>query len=67
MTIEEHPFLEDENLSLNITASIGLATYPNHAGSKKSLLDMADQAMYHGKNRSRNTVYIANSEEMKKS
>lgn len=66
-TIEEHPFLEDENLSLNITASIGLATYPNHAGSKKSLLDMADQAMYHGKNRSRNTVYIANSEEMKKS
>jgi diguanylate cyclase (GGDEF)-like protein len=62
-TIEEHKFLEDENLDLTVTASIGLATYPTHADGKRALLEMADQAMYHGKNRSRNTVYIANSEE----
>ncbi len=58
-TIQAHTFLEDENMALKVTASIGLATYPTHAGSKRELLDMADKAMYYGKNRSRNTVYIA--------
>ena len=65
-TIESHSFLEDENLSLKVTASIGLATYPTHATTKRDLLDLADQAMYYGKNRSRNTVYIANNEETNK-
>ncbi|MDT8317962.1 MAG: diguanylate cyclase [bacterium] len=58
-TIEGNAFLSNEGLKLNLTASIGLATYPSHAKDKKGLLDMADRAMYYGKNRSRNTVYIA--------
>lgn len=58
-SIEDHDFLEDESLSLKITASIGLATYPDHAKDKKDLLEMADKAMYYGKERSRNSVYIA--------
>lgn len=58
-TIEANAFLSKEGLNLNLTASIGLATYPVHAKDKKELLDMADRAMYYGKNRSRNTVYVA--------
>lgn len=58
-TIESNAFLSQEGLKLNLTASIGLATYPFHAKDKKELLDMSDRAMYYGKNRSRNTVYIA--------
>lgn len=58
-TIEANAFLSKEGLKLNLTASIGLATYPTHAKDKKELLDMADRAMYYGKNRSRNTVYVA--------
>lgn len=58
-TIEGNAFLSSEGLNLNLTASIGLATFPSHAKDKKELLDMADRAMYYGKNRSRNTVYVA--------
>ncbi len=57
--MENHTFLGDENLAVRITASIGLATYPTHAKDKKDLLDMADKAMYYGKDKSRNSVYIA--------
>ncbi|MDH3975634.1 MAG: diguanylate cyclase [Deltaproteobacteria bacterium] len=59
MNIEKKPFLQNEGLSLHVTASIGIATYPRHASDKKELLDMADKAMYCGKNKSRNTVYLA--------
>ena len=58
-TIEKRTFLSKDGLKLSLTASIGLATYPSHAKDKKELLDMADRAMYYGKNRSRNTVYVA--------
>lgn len=58
-TIENHAFLEESALSLKITASIGLATYPIHAREKKDLLEIADRAMYCGKNTSRNIVYLA--------
>lgn len=59
MNIEKKPFLQKEGLSLHVTASIGIATYPHHASDIKELLDMADKAMYSGKNKSRNTVYLA--------
>ncbi len=58
-TIEKNTFMKNEGLNLKITVSIGLATYPSHAQDKKDLIHMADTAMYAGKNRSRNTVYIA--------
>lgn len=59
MNIEKKEFLQTEGLSLHVTASIGIATYPRHASDKKELLDIADRAMYFGKNKSRNTVYLA--------
>jgi diguanylate cyclase (GGDEF)-like protein len=44
---------------VRVTASIGLASYPEHASAKAELLDLADRAMYRGKRSNRNVVYIA--------
>ncbi len=48
-TIEEHSFLADDGLSCRLTATIGYATFPSNANDKKSIIDLADRAMYHGK------------------
>ncbi|MBE9535776.1 MAG: diguanylate cyclase [Proteobacteria bacterium] len=58
-SIEMKVFMQDEALSVHITTSIGIASCPLHAQDKKSLLEMADKAMYHGKNKTKNSVYIA--------
>ena len=42
--------------ALQITLSIGVATYPNHATSREALLDLADKAMYRAKSLGRNRV-----------
>jgi diguanylate cyclase (GGDEF) domain len=39
-----------------VTASIGLATYPNPARTKEELIEMADRAMYMAKDAGRNRV-----------
>jgi diguanylate cyclase (GGDEF)-like protein len=57
--IEDHRFLSREGARVRITSSIGLASYPEHADSKTSILDFADRAMYRGKRSTRNVVYIA--------
>ncbi|MBI5886692.1 MAG: diguanylate cyclase [Deltaproteobacteria bacterium] len=57
--IEQARFLAEDGLSIKITASIGVATYPIHAREKSELLKIADKAMYHAKNMSRNIVYLA--------
>lgn len=48
-----------EGHSLNLTVSIGLASYPTHAQSSVGLIQLADQAMYYGKRKSRNIVFVA--------
>lgn len=60
-TIEQTEFRGDDGTQLKLTASIGVACYPEHAREKKDLLRMADAAMYHGKATSRNVVYLASS------
>jgi two-component system, cell cycle response regulator len=57
--VEDHRFLSRESSSLRITASIGLASFPEHTRSKPEVLDLADRAMYRGKQSTRNVVYIA--------
>lgn len=57
--IEDHVFLSREGLRVRITASIGLASFPEHASSRAEILDLADRAMYRGKRSTRNVVYIA--------
>jgi len=57
--IEDHRFLSREGSRVRITASIGLASFPEHAASQTEILDFADRAMYRGKKSTRNVVYMA--------
>lgn len=56
--VERTPFSVDE-VELKITLSIGVAAYPEHAATKEDIVDMADKAMYDGKAKSRNIVFVA--------
>lgn len=47
--IENHVFLKKYNQNSRLTASVGYATFPLHATDKKTILDLADKAMYFGK------------------
>jgi len=55
-------FLHREGLDLLVTASFGVATYPEDAKSKEDLLRAADQAMYQVKNSSRDGIGEASRE-----
>jgi diguanylate cyclase (GGDEF)-like protein len=57
--LREHPFLGEEGLNLHLTASFGIAGFPDHATSKKDLLRLADQAMYVAKNTGRDRICVA--------
>jgi two-component system, cell cycle response regulator len=58
-TIEEHSFVAHEGYDIHLTASIGYACFPEDTRSKKELLDLADQAMYRGKESGKNRVFRA--------
>ncbi|MBF5045637.1 diguanylate cyclase [Aggregicoccus sp. 17bor-14] len=58
-TMETHHFLAREGLSLSLSTCIGVASFPEHARDKATLMDLADRAMYRGKRGSRNVVYMA--------
>ena len=57
-SVEKTTFLTDKQ-KLNLTVSIGVATFPQHATTSDQLIRMADEAMYYGKNSSRNVVFVA--------
>lgn len=58
-SIEDHIFLADDGLDVRITASLGYACYPVDTQSKLELLELADQAMYRGKEEGKNRVFRA--------
>jgi diguanylate cyclase (GGDEF)-like protein len=47
--IEKHTFLTDMGFSVRLTATVGYAAFPENANDKRGIIDLADQAMYHGK------------------
>lgn len=49
----------DNLVSTSITASFGLAGYPNHAESDNELIRFADDALYEAKKSGRNCVMVA--------
>ena len=57
-SVESNAFAVESH-TLNLTVSIGLAAYPEHAQSAQGLIQLADQAMYYGKRKSRNIVFVA--------
>ena len=63
--MKKHSFLTEEGLSLRITASFGVAGYPDHAKDETELLKIADQAMYTAKEMGRNRVVVASDPALK--
>ncbi|MBW7957781.1 MAG: sensor domain-containing diguanylate cyclase [Deltaproteobacteria bacterium] len=61
--IREHVFLMEEGLNLQLTASFGVASFPEDAATKEDLIHEADNAMYRVKNRTRDGVGEARKEE----
>jgi diguanylate cyclase (GGDEF)-like protein len=58
-SIESHCFLEDQGLVARISASFGIASYPDHALTPEGLIQKADQAMYRVKERDKNGIEVA--------
>jgi diguanylate cyclase (GGDEF)-like protein len=50
------------DLSLHISASIGVSVYPSDGMSKESLIRYADNAMYHAKSQGRNNIQFYSDE-----
>jgi diguanylate cyclase (GGDEF)-like protein len=57
--VEEHRFLAPLGIAARISASFGIATYPDHALSPEGLIQKADQAMYRVKEREKNGIEVA--------
>jgi diguanylate cyclase (GGDEF)-like protein len=57
--IESHRFLQEQGLSARISASFGIASYPDHALTPEGLIQKADQAMYRVKERDKNGIEVA--------
>lgn len=58
--IRETTWLEQEGLNIRLTASIGLASFPVDAKTKKDLLQLAGEALSLVKNPTRDGVAVAN-------
>ncbi len=58
-SIEGHVFLKRYNQEISLTASVGVAMFPDHALTFDDLARMADQALYQAKQEDRNKVILA--------
>lgn len=58
-SVEDHRFLSREGTPLRITVSIGLSSFPEHGRTPAEVMELADRAMYRGKQTTRNVVYVA--------
>jgi diguanylate cyclase (GGDEF)-like protein/putative nucleotidyltransferase with HDIG domain len=57
--VERYPFEgRQEQPAGKLTVSLGIASYPNHAGNKDDLIKFADDAMYKAKHISKNKVVL---------
>jgi two-component system cell cycle response regulator len=57
--IEGHRFLQAQGLAARLSASLGIASYPDHALAPEGLIQKADQAMYRVKEREKNGIEVA--------
>ncbi|MBO2944532.1 diguanylate cyclase [Paenibacillus sp. F411] len=55
-TVEAHPFPVSSKERINITISIGVATYPETVGDPNQMVDSADECLYEAKRAGRNRV-----------
>ena len=59
--IERHYFHAGRNLKLSLTASFGVAAFPEHASSPQQLIAAADTAMYEAKAANKNCIRFSSS------
>jgi len=57
--IEKNVFLKNQGHTIRLTASFGIASFPDIARNREELIHLADKAMYRGKFASKNTVFAA--------
>ncbi|MBI5286793.1 MAG: sensor domain-containing diguanylate cyclase [Deltaproteobacteria bacterium] len=57
--INNHVFLKGEGINLHLTASFGVASFPEDARDKVELIHMADKAMYRVKSHTKNGIGMA--------
>ncbi len=57
--LRKKKFFSDCGRPIGITASLGIATYPDRAKNLKELVQLADEAMYDVKRTTRNAIKIA--------
>jgi len=56
--MEEHPFFINHGKTVNMTLSLGIASYPEVASSDRDLVRKADLAMYEAKRLGKNKVVL---------
>ncbi len=59
--MESSPIVFND-LSISVTASFGVSTFPENGDKRDILISEADKALYQAKERGRNQVYICNSD-----
>lgn len=59
MAISERPFLGAGAAGVGLTASLGVATFPEHGGGPEELIDVADRAMQEVKQSGKDDVGVA--------
>jgi diguanylate cyclase (GGDEF)-like protein len=57
--ISKHSFHAGRNLKLSLTASFGVAAFPEHASSPQQLIACADTAMYEAKAANKNCIRLS--------
>ena len=57
-TFEKKTFLQEEGHNIPISASFGVAAYPQDAQDQKGLLQLADNALYRSKDKGKNAVTV---------
>ena len=60
----EKEFVLEKNKAVSISASIGVALYPDHADNERDLMRVGDEAMYLAKKSGRNKVEIIQGESL---
>ena len=65
LRIKEHLFLQGLGLNLRLTASFGIASFPEDAQEMEDLINKADQAMYRVKKRGKDGVECYSEEDEK--
>jgi len=58
--LQANPFLRSRDLAVSVTASFGIATWPEDGETGEDLLRAADAAMYRAKGAGRNAIAVGN-------